>query len=93
MSEHTPGPWTVMLRKSCHAIERESVAGQAGTRRLIARTNWWTPVEEQYANALLIAAAPDLLEAAKAMTEPAGEIAYRERWMALKAAIAKAEGR
>lgn len=44
-------------------------------------------------NARLIAAAPDLLEAAKAMVEPAGEIAYRERWMALKAAIAKAEGR
>jgi hypothetical protein len=78
MSEHTPGPWTV---------DRLCIQAPDGNVALV------NLARASDADARLIAAAPDLLEAAKAMTEPAGEIAYRERWMALKAAIAKAEGR
>ena len=84
MSGHTPGPWfTYFSERGIWTVQEP--------RGWIAELTPDRPNQE--ANARLIAAAPDLLEAAKAMTEPAGEIAYRERWMALKAAIAKAEGR
>ena len=87
MSGHTPGPWVVDAGKPLMVL-----AESGGFAVLISEAGRKVTTTDK-ANARLIAAAPDLLEAAKAMTEPAGEIAYRERWMALKAAIAKAEGR
>lgn len=56
-TQHTPGPWNV--GQDSTAIEASGA--------IIARTFHWanqyTPIHESYANAKLIAAAPDLLAA------------------------------
>lgn len=49
MADHTPGPW--------HIRGKQSIRGHGG--EYIAKTNW----QNGEANARLIAAAPDLLEA------------------------------
>lgn len=52
MSKHTPGPWTIVPSKTILKYE---------LRRADTTTAWYRPEHE--ANARLIAAAPDLLEA------------------------------
>ena len=90
MSEHTPGPWEVhdRLIMTRHGEE-------------IARTFEPDIAEEERHNARLIAAAPELLEAAE-MAEgwilgKCGDDVARARdisaWLGLKAAIAKATGK
>lgn len=84
-AEHTPGPW--------EAIGAEVYAPAPATvRPLIARCIYGPPDER--ANAHLIAAAPDLLEALRYIVawNPDGWDGDRARAQAL-AAIAKAEGR
>lgn len=99
VSKHTPGPWQTLAEEFDRPYIR--VRGtQVGWRYKIA--NVLTPVyegvhskeaDETRANASLIAAAPDLLEALEAQLavtdwseqEKANELA--------RAAIAKAEGR
>lgn len=94
MSAHTPGPWVVW---EGHA---EVFAGPAksntpgmirGTRGIVANCesdDFGENEDEQEANARLIAAAPDLLEALRCLLSgvPGAEVTAR-------AAIAKAEGK
>jgi hypothetical protein len=89
-THHTPGPW------SFHPTEGANFSiGISGGRHVAdCSRNANIPTEEKAANARLIAAAPDLLEAAKAAVEnwnhgqPRAFV--RET---LLAAIAKAQGR
>ncbi|MEB5935519.1 hypothetical protein MXL15_25360 [Pseudomonas mosselii] len=89
MSErkHTPGPWTDLPRTECIAI-----CGQDKARLQLGFVNSANPdrVAEGEANARLIAAAPDLLEALESCIEH-GSMTGAE-WVADKAraAIAKA---
>lgn len=81
MSAHTPGPWVV-----CSA-ERVRVA--AGDFLFLQRNPQKALLEERQANARLIAAAPDLLEAVK--SEICSVLC--DCCSALRAVVAKAEGR
>ena len=96
MSKHTAGPWINKETAGGHNTEIYTETGGS----TIALTYHACSYEENAANANLIAAAPDLLEACKAMiacledltTEDfsrGGEKAEREMMIA---AIAKAEG-
>ena len=104
MSGHTPGPW--LAKFGLLGGGDRSVYGRAfdGSFKYICdRVRGGSP-EQAEANARLIAAAPDLLEAAKLtalhfkrMNEHTdvnfmGDDEH-ECWAALNAAIAKAEGR
>ena len=87
MSKHTPGPWSIYVNApSDHVIRKMSKDGYELCA--IAR------VSSGYANARLIAAAPELLEALTDCvehmhwTQPLGEAALKKA----KAAIAKATG-
>ena len=87
MSKHTPGPWHIDPIKT-HAN---------GNRRIMAEQ--CTPVavvpEHLAADARLIAAAPDLLEALKTLlgdTEDSDYMSRKERENMARAAIAKATG-
>jgi hypothetical protein len=63
VSKHTPGPWGV---DDPHLVWAESVGEYVATTRV---EGWETLSREQVeANARLIAAAPELLEALKALT-------------------------
>ena len=65
-TQHTPGPWKV--RKN----EPWVIAKAYGNMKSVVHLNYSAdPSEEQRANARLIAAAPDLLEALKLMLEDA----------------------
>jgi hypothetical protein len=101
MSKHTPGPWIIWADKN----ERLQVG--PSTNYTVAEL-YRTPLDGQDANARLIAAAPELLEAAtKALgalnalhiqcdvacvVEPEGEIYLRPVINALSQVIAKATG-
>lgn len=93
MSKHTPGPWSVEGDKSI--LMRGQIVGQA-----------FAPIgasEKQVkANAHLIAAAPELLEAAALLAHSGvvgpeadndGIVLSSKAFKQLQAAIAKAEGR
>jgi hypothetical protein len=88
-SGHTPGPWRVLPTPFCDRIEAENGP-------CIAETGNWLAHEkvEQHANARLIAAAPDLLEALKELRVrewghgPSTDPLYAR----VRDAIAKAEG-
>lgn len=106
-AKHTPGPWKY--------IDATKVAGmqfapacviQSGDKN-IARFSWndnspWFPTkEESQANARLIAAAPELLEALKGLLADIEDYqrvnnlgGENNHWQVIsRAAIAKAEGR
>ena len=93
---HTKGPW-----KAVDSLSRWNVTTSDKPRTFnICSVN--TNLVEQEANARLIAAAPELLEALQTivccvrMNGPAGTTAYvisEERMIAARAAIAKAEGK
>lgn len=95
---HTPGPWTV---DSDRAILCESKTA-SGKLRPVAQSYSWMGSAEADANAALIAAAPDLLEALKAYVDwhgashtmdcPKDECEAASIDAALNAAIRKAEG-
>lgn len=104
MSEHTPGPWTSILRKHPSQSEGEYfVMGQ--NDHGIAMLLDYSPADEMRANAALISAAPDLLVALKECLD--AELARRQKLLPgapattyceariarIRAAIAKAEGR
>ncbi len=96
MRTHTKGPWHVGERRGEHiAIKHSDHAPGAISWTLalaVARPTWAAQAE---ANARLIAAAPDLLEALRLIAEqdPA-ENALDPQWAAriARAAIAKATG-
>lgn len=90
MSKHTPGPWR--LGSSARII-------MAGMGRRIASVPMYggneSETDENAANALLIAAAPDLLLACKAALAKLNHAPLDKISVAadmLRAAIAKAEG-
>lgn len=106
MSKHTPGPWYtgndgIIWRRNPNELYQNG--GEiAGEMMLAQAYKGWDgkkyvgyPVE---ANARLIAAAPDLLETAKAVVERWDSPLWREQEHTstfinrLRAAIAKAEG-
>ena len=94
MAEHTPGPWM----KSTHGgISKYSIWSSSGQH--IADTNTTKSIgfERCAANASLIAAAPDLLEALEDCVavmdrELAGLKVIQPELSAARAAIAKATG-
>jgi hypothetical protein len=88
MKEHTPGPW----KYRTDFMDCPYVASK--TKQMIADVNLiFVSAKEAKANARLIAAAPDLLEACR-LTIEAGyhNEASRAAVFAAQAAIAKAEG-
>lgn len=97
MAKHTKGPWRVRSTETIHLIEAEALKSFTGTRVFVAEIHFWSnghgPSREQaLANAHLIAAAPDLLEACRYIVE-AGETGDEMRAIELaRAALSKAEG-
>lgn len=73
MSKHTQGPWTVQADQSDHG-RSTAICGAGNDDLLIARipSRAWNPLApleypQDRANAHLVAAAPDLLEALRAV--------------------------
>ena len=87
-TQHTPGPWVAVELPTAIAI-KSHMGNVANIQRGSMR-------EQQQANARLIAAAPDLLEALKSLAdyvdERAGDNECRPLEIA-RAAIAKDEGK
>lgn len=96
MSKHTPKPWYA-VRDPSHFHSLSTVVG-GSNQELVVQVGGNAPIEEQEANARLIAAAPDLYAIVRAeydahdgfKTLPLGYPA--DRASAIVAAIAKAEG-
>ncbi len=90
--KHTPGPWELDPRfpgdvQSVNPKYEIATAWREGRHR-------GPPSSEGVANALLIAAAPDLLEACRLLIGADGEgMLFSERVNKARHAIAKAEGR
>lgn len=90
MGKHTPGPWAI--RRGHSTVEITTTAGLSVAQTTSDRY-WQGFREEALANARVLAAAPDMLEALK-VTMQHGRIDDSEARMNLvAAAIAKAEGR
>lgn len=109
-AKHTPGPWAVQ-KYVADPVTGEECSG--GTRGNLAERSRVVAADEPTmvvadvarlgsdapANARLMAAAPELLEALKALTDPEGHIWHGGNAVctgeckAVRAAIAKAEGR
>ncbi|WEA24063.1 hypothetical protein [Rhizobium binxianense] len=99
MSKHTPGPWMALEGKRGWQIHTDHAKGKAAPH-----INHWianlkcesTPFAEE-ANARLIAAAPDLLEALTVVAQKLGSLLWEGNDAPIikkaLAAIAKAEGR
>lgn len=89
-ARHTPGPWAIDSRNgSCYVVAPDAATTVAEVK---------LPTDEQGdADARLIAAAPDLLAALKAVVTPQAGGAFRnltgENAMRALDAIQKAEGR
>jgi hypothetical protein len=89
---HTPGPWHIEEHKHTPA----TIVSTGAHRHIEVGCVFYTDLESGAANARLIAAAPDLLEALKAYVhvDNRGGCARDARLFGLaKRAIAKAEGR
>jgi hypothetical protein len=99
-AKHTPGPWHadanggIWRRRPCELYENGG--GVAGDRQLATVWKGWVndgeigyPLE---ANARLIAAAPDLLDACKVAFDQTCAVGRPKDWEQLRAAIAKATG-
>lgn len=96
IAKHTPGPWRSENQFSCKILNENGVCvavphGPEG--------RWVDVKEEHEANARLIAAAPELLNALKAMIHYHGECDFQCKEVQIckhemaRQAIAKAEGR
>ena len=97
MSKHTPGPWLIEAQNS-HTGAIATVHNTTDVWVEIWSENWIVTgmgPEEQSANARLIAAAPDLLEALKEIIAAADGDGWNQldaSFATARAAIAKAEG-
>jgi hypothetical protein len=89
-TQHTPGPWREYNAKGSRILNNWSVCNRDGTRIANIEQMPGQSSEEEHANARLIAAAPELLEALREMTERGGWMPSDERFIRAKAAIAKA---
>lgn len=87
MSKYTPGPWETLAYIS-HEQQTDFILVKIGRRVHMVGYS-----DEDKANARLIAAAPELLEALEAILEDAfGGMDTLARIQAAEAAIAKAKG-
>jgi hypothetical protein len=101
MSKHTPGPWQVNHWDHLQVCDSSDERGCAPIAHIV-KTGEPKPRAEDIANARLIAAAPDLLEALKGAAflleavspsaERVGCDAYKYEAAKLRALIAKATG-
>jgi hypothetical protein len=92
MSKHTPGPWLLHGRITqgnhlpCSAVTAKTLIAKVYSEA-------YNDIDEETANAILIAAAPELLEALKEFVEWIEQGDYDISFLAkAQAAIAKAEG-
>ena len=96
LNTHTPGPWKTVLSASTRAVTTANEAPkQATICRLFSECVAFEPGEFE-ANAQLIAAAPELLQALKAMMNRYGdksEHPFCDASISARAAISKAESR
>lgn len=91
MSKHTPGPWAV--NPLCAQVD--AFDGKDGDPLPVCQLLWPTDRRTEAtteANACLIAAAPDLLEALHKVANNWGDLHPKDLHQ-IRAAIAKAEGR
>ena len=99
-SEHTPGPWRAVIRKNQTGVRMAAVDMAPHGRSWEPRRNGLLPDYEE-ANARLIAAAPEMLEALKMFLAPhtspsihePTQVQLEQAVDAALAAIAKAEGK
>jgi hypothetical protein len=90
MSKHTPGPWQVFTTKD--GTRFIGIGDADGVGVTDPRFGLWRGGQEREANARLIAAAPDLLEALKWAIERLDLLAEQsDRAETARAAIIKAE--
>jgi hypothetical protein len=90
-AQHTPGPWTADWNSGSHGY---TIAGDhiaIGTAFSLLGKRYGTG--EASANARLIAAAPEMLEALRFVQEHGAVYPEGEAGQRIRAAIAKAEGR
>lgn len=90
-AQHTPGPWVAELEtEGAFSIEADGMGIGRGLLVIASRNQHPFFPEQMHANALLLAAAPDLLAALQEAKANAGnpEAVYR----ITSAAIAKATG-
>ena len=95
MSGHTSGPWTTSTEIHGLGGIVASLGQTLDDESHFVCASVLVGDEDLPANARLIAAAPDLLEAAKSVIAGYGRLfleAQTSDWVALQAAIAKAEG-
>ena len=87
-TKHTPGPWTATLANTIIPAKRTRIIATAWRNSELPSI----PEEEQAANAKLIAAAPELLEALRSVRDTmhrrmsAGEVPTQEEAAAFVAA-------
>jgi hypothetical protein len=103
----TSGPWFAERREHCSVVRQSAVRDSYSSR--VAECPQWSPAphpqptpDEAFANARLIAAAPELYEAVRLFVEEYDQnddssgvgmmIAYNRALEAAKAALAKARG-
>lgn len=79
MTDFTPGPWFIGEAKRSSVTMGQTVI-QDTNKRWIALTHIFGRQEEAEANAHLIAAAPDLLNACKAMQDLLTQMSERIDW-------------
>ena len=102
MSKHTPGPWIVSA-DPLHFYSlttviggKESLQKNGPPQQMIVQVGGFAEWQEAEANARLIAAAPELLEAAIELKDvcnrPSAARTRAEAWRKLDKAIAKAAG-
>lgn len=99
---HTRGPWEVRFARNGYPYSIEAPNGNRGPGGITSVTRWgaisFPSSQEGLANARLIAAAPDLLEAADHIDRTATDIAddmvmiSGSAYRLMRAAIAKATG-
>lgn len=88
MSAHTPGPW----RANSSWIEGPQMALRVAAVDWPVRGSAPKSKDEAKANARLIAAAPEMLEALKACADKLASLGWSQEEIAARAAIAKATG-
>ena len=97
MNKHTPGPWMVNASTdtaNCYKIEGAGLSVKVYGKDRYLPNGTTVRVLRTLANARLIAAAPDLLAACKAVRDLVefNDVPREEIWKIIDAAVAKAEG-
>lgn len=97
MSTHTPGPWGILKAGNQWAVAPVTAKGKPRDGRQTEDICMGSVLADNFlANARLIAAAPDLLAAARALVqiyEEGSATVPIDDWWLVRAAIAKAEGK